>query len=99
MMSGMSDEYGYGAEVLAMTFRLATRSVAAEGITKGAGGYSRHLAAHAHAWMPLADALAGAVMRIGDRLEKREAGDRGSRRRGRGAEGGAGADAVPGEAP
>ena len=55
----MSDEYGYGAEVLAMTFRLATRSVAAEGITKGAGGYSRHLAAHAHAWMPLADALAG----------------------------------------
>jgi hypothetical protein len=72
MMSGMSDEYGYGAEVLAMTFRLATRSVAAEGITKGAGGYSRHLAAHAHAWMPLADALAGVdggLARIGEQMD------------------------------
>ena len=51
---------GYEAETLRMAFRLAERFTAAEGITKGAGGgYSSRLAAWAHYWMPLADALAG----------------------------------------
>jgi hypothetical protein len=68
MMSSMSDGDGYEAEAVRVAFRLAVQSTAAEGITKAAGGYSHHLAAHAHAWMPLADALAGAGG-IGERID------------------------------
>jgi len=72
MMSSMSDGDGYEAEAVRVAFRLAVQSTAAEGITKAAGGYSHHLAAHAHAWMPLADALAGVdggLARIGEQMD------------------------------